>query len=129
MRIGVPSDAVPLIRDGLEWDAEYARTILLDGVEVIAVVDIGGGYDSYEVGITPEGVFLPALETGADGIILAHSHPKSPWPIASDADIRLTANYALIGERLGITVRDHIIVTKEHYTSFQEMGLMRAINA
>lgn len=127
MTIRLPSDAVGLIREGLEWNAEYARAILLDGYEVIGVVRLGGGYDRYEVGITSEAVFVPAMKHGADGIILAHSHPASPWPIASNADVLLTARYYRLGKELGITIQDHIIVTKERYMSFQEAGLMRII--
>lgn len=125
--IRFPSDAVPLLREGLEWDAEYSLTLLMKGAEVMALVELGGGYDSYEVGITEEAVFAPALDRGVDDVILCHTHPSSPYPIASDADIRLTALMAAVGERLGVKLRDHIVLTRERYLSFQEAGLMRLI--
>ena len=34
---------------------------------------------------------------------------------------------AAVGERLGVKLRDHIVLTRERYLSFQEAGLMRLI--
>lgn len=71
MKIYLPSDTLNIIRDGLEWDAEYARAILLKDQEPIAVTELGGSESGYFVTVTPEGIFVPALSLGADSIILA----------------------------------------------------------
>lgn len=127
MKIYLPSDTLNIIRDGLEWDAEYARAILLKEQEPIAVTELGGSESGYFVTVTPEGIFVPSLSLGADSIILAHSHPKSPFPIASREDIQITYMMMRIGVKLGISIIDHIIVTKERYLSFQETGMMDAL--
>lgn len=127
MKIYLPSDTLNIIRDGLEWDAEYARAILLKDQEPIAVTELGGSESGYFVTVTPEGIFVPALSLGADSIILAHSHPKSPFPIASREDIQITYRMMRIGMKLWVSIIDNIIVTKERYLSFQETGVMDAL--
>ena len=123
VKIYLPSDTLNIIRDGLEWDG----AILLKEQEPIAVTELGGSESGYFVTVTPEGIFVPALSLGADSIILAHSHPKSPFPIASREDIQITYMMMRIGVKLGISIIDHIIVTKERYLSFQETGMMDAL--
>lgn len=129
MEIHLPSEAAALIRKTLSWDAEYARAILMKGYEVLAVVDLGKGVDRHEVRISPLDVFVPALRMGANALILSHSHPASPYPIASDEDIRLTERYIRIGRELRIDIIDHIILTERHMLSFKQNGLLAVLKA
>lgn len=66
-------------------------------------------------------VFAPALRLPAAFIILAHNHPSgSAEP--SKEDIAVTRTLMSAGKLLGVTVLDHLIVTKKHYSSLRELG-------
>lgn len=66
-------------------------------------------------------VFSPALRLPAVSIILAHNHPSgSTKPSQEDFDV--TARLAAAGKLLGVTLLDHLIVTKTAYTSLREQG-------
>jgi len=66
--------------------------------------------------IHPREVFKPAIEHSASAIILVHNHP-SGVVAPSAADIAITKQLIEAGNMLGIFLLDHIIVTKEKFTS------------
>lgn len=68
-------------------------------------------------------IFATALKCGATSIILSHNHPSGNTT-PSDADIRMTKEVIKGGETLDIKVLDHIIVTKNSYTSMTNEGLI-----
>ncbi|MBL4767064.1 MAG: hypothetical protein JKY94_05030, partial [Rhodobacteraceae bacterium] len=45
-------------------------------------------------------------------------------PTPSQADINMTTEVAEAGEKLGIMLHDHIIISKHGHSSFKEMGLL-----
>jgi len=52
---------------------------------------------------------------------LAHNHPSGD-PKPSKADIEMTKKVAEAGEKLGIQLHDHLIMTRDGHNSFMEMG-------
>ncbi len=61
-------------------------------------------------------VFRPAIECNAAAIILAHNHPSGEvTPSKEDADI--TVDLVRAGKILGITILDHVIITKDSFAS------------
>ncbi len=66
--------------------------------------------------IHPREVFRPALEHSASALILVHNHP-SGIATPSEADIAVTKQLVDAGKILGIHLLDHIIVTKNKFTS------------
>lgn len=66
--------------------------------------------------IHPREVFSPALSYGASAVILAHNHP-SGVATPSEADLEVTKQLVEAGKILGITLLDHIVVTKSSFTS------------
>ena len=70
--------------------------------------------------ISPRDVFIKALEKNAAFVILAHNHPsgdKTP----STEDIQITKKFAAAGKVMDIGIFDHIIVSKNGYTSIRRM--------
>jgi len=67
-------------------------------------------------------VFKGALMHSASSIILVHNHPSDD-PEPSDDDLTLTRRLKDAGRLMGIEVLDHIIITRNGYTSFKEKGL------
>ncbi len=52
-----------------------------------------------------------------------HSHPSSD-PTPSQADIEMTREIVAAGEKLGISVHDHVVIGKSGETSFKTAGLL-----
>ena len=68
-------------------------------------------------------VIKRALELGATALILVHNHPSGD-PTPSKADIEMTKEVRDAGDKLGIVLHDHVIVSKGGHSSFKTMGLI-----
>lgn len=66
--------------------------------------------------VHPREVFQPALQYAAAGIIIAHNHPSGD-STPTQADTEMTKQLIEAGKILGIDILDHIIVTKDGFTS------------
>ncbi len=73
--------------------------------------------------VYPREVIKRALELGATALIMVHNHPSGD-PTPSAADIEMTKEVAEAGERLGIVLHDHVVISKRGHSSFKEMGLL-----
>ena len=110
--IDSPERAVELLADIRDKKQEYFVCLTLDGANrLIAkrVVTIGTLTASL---VHPREVFADR----AASIIVAHNHPSGSLK-ASQADKDVTGRLAEAGKLLGITLNDHIIVTKNGYIS------------
>ncbi len=98
---------------------EYVLCMSLDGGQrLIALRTITiGTLDS--VVVHPREVFADAITDRAASVIIAHNHP-SGTDKPSMRDIELTQQLVAAGQLLGISVRDHIIVTKTSHFSFRQ---------
>ena len=65
-------------------------------------------------------ILSTALKCLASGIILAHNHPSGDSE-PSMADIKLTKQLKKASELLDIRLLDHIILTKEDYSSLADL--------
>lgn len=68
--------------------------------------------------VHPREVFSEAIKSNAASVILVHNHPSGD-PEPSESDIDITKILIRAGKILGISVIDHIIVTKFDYVSLQ----------
>ena len=67
--------------------------------------------------------FRLAIQQNVESIIVAHNHPsKNTEP--SPEDIAITRRLVVAGKVLGIEVLDHVIVTKNGYSSLKEKDLL-----
>ena len=73
--------------------------------------------------VHPREVFAEVISDRAASVILAHNHPSGVLK-PSPEDITINQQLIDAGKILGITVLDHIIITKKGYLSFKEAGLM-----
>lgn len=76
-----------------------------------------------EAVIYPREVLKRALELGSAAIILVHNHPSGD-PTPSRQDIAITRDIGSAGEKLGITVHDHIIIGRAGHVSLRSKGLI-----
>jgi DNA repair protein RadC len=127
----------PKIKSSLEaydilrktWDEnkiellEQFKIVLLDrngsciGLATVA----SGGMSSCAVDLKI--AFATALKARATSIILAHNHPSGNLQ-QSAADEKLTTQFENAGKILDLPVLDHLIITKDGYTSLADIGLM-----
>ena len=61
-------------------------------------------------------VFRPAIECNAAAVILAHNHPSGE-AMPSKEDVDITADLVRAGKLLGISILDHVIITKDSFAS------------
>jgi len=73
--------------------------------------------------VYPREVIKRALDLGASALILVHNHPSGD-PSPSQPDIEMTKELQAAGEKLGISLHDHIVVSKSGNTSFKTLGLL-----
>lgn len=73
--------------------------------------------------VHPREVFKEAIQSSAAQIIIAHNHP-SENPDASPEDVALTRRLGEAAKIIGIELLDHIIVTKDKFSSLKEQGLI-----
>ncbi|MDP2665442.1 MAG: JAB domain-containing protein, partial [bacterium] len=66
--------------------------------------------------VHPRDVFAPALEHNATAVIVAHNHPSDNSEPSSE-DLDVTARLKDAGKLLGITLVEHIIMTKDSHTT------------
>jgi DNA repair protein RadC len=55
--------------------------------------------------------------------MVVHNHPSGD-PTPSRADIDMTRNVTAAAKALGITVHDHLVISRSGHASFKALGLM-----
>jgi len=73
--------------------------------------------------VYPREVIKRALELHASAMIMVHNHPSGD-PAPSKADIAMTKEVRDAAEKLGISLHDHLIVSKSGNTSFKDLGIL-----
>jgi DNA repair protein RadC len=108
--------------DKIELLEEFKVLYLNQANKVLAIFNVSRGGISGTVA-DPRLIFSMALKIAASCIILSHSHPSGNLkPSRADEDLTLKMKEA--GKYLDIRVIDHLIVTREHYFSFADEGLL-----
>lgn len=73
--------------------------------------------------VHPREVFEPALKYHASGVIVAHNHPSGTVE-ATPEDIALTRRLGEAGLIIGVSLIDHVIVSKLKYYSLKAKNLL-----
>lgn len=101
---------------------EHFTILCLDTKNNLIVNEVSVGILNASL-VHPREVFSKAILNNASHIIVAHNHPSGDSTPSED-DILTTKRLVEAGRILGITVADHIIVTKDSYSSHTELGLI-----
>ena len=88
------------------------------GITAIHIASLGS---SNTIVIQPREIFRHAIRDNATAIVIAHNHPSGELT-PSPEDLEMTEKIIEAGKILGIKVKDHIILTKQHYYSFRQAG-------
>jgi DNA repair protein RadC len=62
------------------------------------------------------------IEESAAAIILVHNHPSGD-PTPSAEDVAITQRLRQVGELMGVSVLDHVVIGDGRYVSFADEGL------
>jgi DNA repair protein RadC len=73
--------------------------------------------------VDPRLIYVAALETGANSVILAHNHPSGEVR-PSKADEKITGEIKAGAQLLRINLNDHLIITPDTFFSFAQQGLL-----
>jgi DNA repair protein RadC len=102
---------------------EYLICISLDGGQrLIAQRTITTGTLDAVIA-HPREIFADPIVDRAASVIVAHNHPSGEVT-PSQKDIALTQQLVAAGLLLGITLRDHIIITKTDHFSFRQHHML-----
>lgn len=123
IKVSNTEDVLALVADIRNKKQEYFLTITLTGASnVIQKRTVFKGTINFSI-IHPREIFSDALTDRATGIIFVHNHPENGVE-PSEIDKKSTKRLCEVGKLLGIKVIDHVIVTKNHYFSFQSEGML-----
>ena len=121
--INKPTDLIPYIKHYSMEPTEHFVVASLNGAHEllnIRVISIG---TTNRTMVHPREVLAEPVSEHAAGIICCHNHPYGPC-IPSIADRNTTKILREAASVLGITLLDHIILTKDSYFSFLEHSLL-----
>ena len=108
--------------DKLELQEEFIVIILNNALRVLGWSKVSsGGKTATIVDVTM--VIQIALLANAHAVVVAHNHPSGTMR-PSTADINLTNRIKKSLDLMGITLHDHLIITRDQFYSFKENGLL-----
>ncbi len=121
LKVGQPTDVLPIIRHYADRKQEHMICISLNGAHEVLnvrVVTIGLVDQTH---VHPREVFADVIAERASAVIIAHNHPSGQLE-PSQEDRFVTQQIKVAGELLGISLLDHIIFTAKGHYSFAEQG-------
>ncbi|MES2216143.1 MAG: DNA repair protein RadC [Patescibacteria group bacterium] len=114
--IRTAKDVYEYLQDMRNLPKEHLRGLYLNSHSRILrdeVISIGTVNSNM---IHPREVFRPAIECNAAAVVLAHNHPSGESAPSAE-DIEVTKQLVQAGKILGISVLDHVIITKNAFAS------------
>ncbi len=99
----------------LELQESFYVMFLDNAKHVLGLAEISKGGSNATI-VEPSLIFAYAIKAAANSIILAHNHPSGTLT-ASSADISITKRLQEGGKLLGISIDDHLIITRQGYNS------------
>jgi len=111
-----------IVRMGAEPNEKF-RVICLDSnFAIVGEENVAEGTVD-QAAVYPRKVMEIALAAKATTLVFVHNHPDGNVE-PSEFDKTLTRGLALAAKTMGISVYDHIIVSKDAHFSFRENGLL-----
>jgi DNA repair protein RadC len=126
LKVTSPQDLVNYFQPRLQHlRKEVFKVVLLNTKhQMLKDVTVSEGSLSASL-VHPREAFLPAIKESAAAVIFLHNHPSGD-PTPSTEDKELTLRLAEVGQLVGISVLDHIIIGSGSpgYISFRDAGLL-----
>jgi DNA repair protein RadC len=110
----------------IERDQEHVWIVCLAANNKILNIELISLGAIDETIIKPMQVFRIAILKGAVKLMMIHNHPTGELvPTSTDQDI--TDRMIQVGNIVNIQVIDHLVISEEHYYSFDDHGLMEKL--
>lgn len=124
VNIKSPNDVASLFLEEMRYlKKEFFRVLLLNTKNEIMMIENVSVGDLNSSLVHPREVFRTAVKKSACSMIVVHNHPSgNPEPSAADVDV--TRRLVEVGELLGISILDHIIVGDGVFVSLKERKLL-----
>lgn len=118
-----PEDVKRLMQKDLYGKSkEYLYVISLDARRKVLAKDLVSIGTATESLIHPREVFKKAIAQNAVYIILVHNHPSND-PTPSLEDVQVTKQLAEAGQKVGIPLLDHIIMSDSEFSSMKTLEI------
>ena len=119
-----PDDVVAFVGSKLRKEQrEHFLVLLLNARhEVMAKETVSVGSLNASI-VHPREVFKPAVVASAATVVLVHNHPSGD-PEPSEEDLAITKRLVQVGELLGVSVLDHVIVASRGVVSLRSRQLL-----
>ncbi len=115
-------DVARIIRDSARGTRrESFFVVLLDPRHRVLSLQIASMGSLDAVNVHPREVFSTAIRDGAAAVVVAHNHPTGD-PTPSQEDRKVTDRLRAVGDLVGISLLDHIVVGLDRYYSFADEG-------
>jgi DNA repair protein RadC len=102
---------------------EHFRILFLNKKNEMIADEIQGSGTVDHTPAYPREIIKRALELGATALILMHNHPSGD-PKPSQADVDMTRQIMTAAQPFNILIHDHIVISKNGYSSFKTLGLI-----
>lgn len=123
-KIAQAADVAEFLRASIGADDQETLLVLgLDQHLRLQVVRTVGTGSPTKVVILPREVFRPLIEAGMHAAVLVHNHPSGD-PTPSADDVEFTSRMVEAGRIVGISVVDHVVVTRQGFASLGDLGMM-----
>jgi len=122
-RISSPAEAYALVRDLKRARKEHLISLYLDAQNRLICRETVSIGSLNTTRTHPREVLQPAIVNSALAFILVHNHPSGSLDPSRD-DVEFTRTMARAGELMGISLYDHIIVSRRGFVSLKERGLL-----
>lgn len=124
-KIRCPKDIIPYLQNFAIKSQEHFIAVCLSGAHEILsinVISVGSGNHAL---VSPREIFIEAIRRQASALIICHNHPSGNCH-PSKNDIDTTQQILEASFLLGITLLDHIIISKTSYYSFEENQMLKS---
>jgi DNA repair protein RadC len=122
-RVGTPAEAYALVRDLKGARKEHLVALYLDAQNRLLLKETVSIGSLNTTRTHPREVLQPAVAHSALAFVLVHNHPSGSLDPSRD-DVEFTRTMQRAGELMGISLYDHLIVSRRGYVSLKERGLM-----
>lgn len=125
-RLTTPKNVDVAFREVFRLDAQPEEVFCM--ITLDAKHNINGAFEVSRGSLSstlvhPREVYKRALVNNAHAIVVAHNHPSGDTKPSSE-DIKTAKRLKEVGELLGVSVLDSLIVTENEFYSFRENELL-----